>query len=229
MKKAYLITIYLITLTCMIIGIIIHVSKWNGFNVIKPDSLKVEEYDADLNIATTDQISIKIDSRIGDVKIEKGDRFHLKYSAISSVETEVTVEENEIIIEQKSNVKNFGNVNGMEITLTVPADISIKMLDVHNDLGDIWVDGINCTEGKVDENLGDIKVQNCKFTDMEINNDLGDIKVIDCGKFEDYKIDAEVALGEIRFFDGKYGDEFKREGKAGSLTIDNSLGDITIK
>lgn len=228
MKKVYLAFIYIITIVCIVVGIVIHTSRWSGFNFIKPSNMKYEDYDADLT-NVKDDITITIDCRLGDVKIKKGSKFHLSYKAVTQLETKVTTDENTISIIQKSEVTNWGNNMGSDITLTIPENVNIVKLDVHNDLGDIDIEGLTFEEGIIDENLGDIDIEKCSFTDIDVNNDLGDIKIIDCGSFEDYKIDADVSLGEIKFFGNKCGDEYYVDGTKGSIKVSNSLGDITIK
>lgn len=229
MKKAYLAIIYIITIVCIIVGIIIHTSRWSGFNFIRPTNMKMQEYDADLVDVNGDNLVVNIDCRIGDVKIIRGDKYHLRYSAINDINTEVVASGNNISVIQKTKITKFGNNSGSNIELTIPSGVDIKTLTVHNDLGDIRVKDISFSEGTISENLGDIRIENCTFTDIDVDNDLGDIKVISCGDLSKYSIDAEVSLGEIKYFDDKYSDRLKRDGNQGTITIDNSLGDITIK
>lgn len=228
MKKVYLATIYIITIVCIVVGVGMHSIGWAGFNFLKPSNLQLEEYDEDLqNVGDT--VTIKIDCTLGDVKIKKGDKFHLKYSAVVELETKVSVTENLISVTQKKATQTWGNNTGSKITLTVPEGCTIASLDVDNDLGDIEVSGVSFENGKVEESLGDIKIEDCKFIDLDVDNDIGDIKVLSCEGVKDYTIDAKVSLGEVKFFDDKSDDEYEKEGSNGTLIVKNSLGDITIR
>lgn len=228
MKKVYLAFIYIVTLICIVVGIVINTSHWSGFNFIRPSHIKYEEVNTDLS-DVKDDVTITVDCRLGDVTVKKGDRFHLEYKAIEKLETLVTTNENTISVVQKTKVTSWGNMRGSDIIITVPEGANIVRLDVHNDLGNINIEGIAFADGTIDENLGDIEIEDCSFTDIDINNDLGDIKIEDCGNFEDYTIDAKVSLGEIKFFGSKYGDSYYNEGTKGSVHVTNSLGDIKIK
>ena len=45
---------------------------------------------------------------------------------------------------------------------------------------------------------------------------------------DEYTIDAEVDMGELKLNNSKYGEEYHQNGKAGTLIIDASMGDAVI-
>lgn len=233
MKKVYLVCIYTITAFCIILGTIINVL--GNFRIgdwtweISNELLERKECEIE---GVSDDVSITIDSQIGDIKVKRGDKFHVSYGTGSKLTTSVESDESTIKITQtkiKNNLR-FGDIKGTaDIILTVPADAKIENLDIDNALGDIDVQDITFEDCTVDENLGDVKFDNCTFTNLDVSNDLGDIVIASCGDFKDYDIDADVSLGSISFFGANHDDSYECDGTKGSLTLDDSLGDIIIK
>lgn len=233
MKKVYLVCIYTITTFCIIFGTIINVfgniriGDWTW--EISNELLERKECDIE---DVSNEVSITIDSQIGDIEVKRGDKYHVSYGTGSRLTTSVESDDSTIKIMQTKMKKNlrFGDIKGTaDITLTVPADAKVVKLDIDNALGDIDVQDIAFEDGVVDENLGDVKFDNCTFTNLDVSNDLGDIVISSCGDFKDYDIDADVSLGSISFFGTKHDDSYECDGTKGSLTLDDSLGDITIK
>ena len=58
--------------------------------------------------------------------------------------------------------------------------------------------------------------------------DLGDVDIDSKSNLDEYTIDAEVDMGELKLNNSKYGEEYHQNGKAGTLIIDASMGDAVI-
>ena len=146
MKKVYLVCIYTITAFCIILGTIINVL--GNFRIgdwtweISNELLERKECEIE---GVSDDVSITIDSQIGDIKVKRGDKFHVSYGTGSKLTTSVESDESTIKITQTKIKKNlrFGDIKGTaDIILTVPADAKIEKLDIDNALGDIDVQDI---------------------------------------------------------------------------------------
>lgn len=101
-------------------------------------------------------------------------------------------------------------------------------LTIVSDLGDVTIQNSKIDSGDIEADLGNADVISCDFKDMKVVADLGDVDIESKSNLDEYTIDAEVDLGDLRINNSKYGDEYHQNGKEGTLTIDASMGDAVI-
>lgn len=101
-------------------------------------------------------------------------------------------------------------------------------LTIVSDLGDVTIQNSKIGSGDIEADLGNTDVLNCDFKDMKVVADLGDVDIDSKSNLDEYTIDAEVDMGELKLNNSKYGEEYHQNGKAGTLIIDASMGDAVI-
>ena len=101
-------------------------------------------------------------------------------------------------------------------------------LTIVSDLGDVTIQNSKIDSGDIEADLGNTDVLNCDFKDMKVVADLGDVDIDSKSNLDEYTIDAEVDMGELKLNNSKYGEEYHQNGKAGTLIIDASMGDAVI-
>lgn len=233
MKKAYLAIIYIITMVCVVIGLVNFTGTLGNISVgnfkfhlsgeAKGAGKEVIEIP---NIA--DHIDITVDCNLADVKIMQGDVAKVEYRYYDGIEVNAECDEKHIDIKQINHNKVTPNNGDSDIIITIPTDIAIDNLVVTNNLGDIKMDGHVCYNIDITDNLGDIKLDDVFFDNIKVTDDLGDIKINSFKSLEDYTINAQVALGSLKINGKKQGQEFHVDGTTGTVVLEASLGDIKL-
>lgn len=229
MRKFYLAILYIITMVCIFVGLGINVGKWGFFGKTFNNSKSINQSVA--IDGTYDSVEINVDCKLADVKIMRGDSLNVRYNENEKIKTNVKQEANIITVTQQSNVKNLNGTNDIDIEITVPANVKVATLNVHNNLGDIKIENLEISNCVITEDLGDVKVSNCTgFNNLTIDNNLGDIAVISCEDWNNYSVYLDVALGDINFYGNKTTDKYTMNSDISNcLVITDSLGDITVK
>jgi hypothetical protein len=214
-KKIYLSVIYIITLLCMIIGIL-----GNVFNIVPFSRITLEPSGTYTTfsqnyIETIQNISIAMN--VGSVTICHGNTMSVEFSGKKKYLPDVKLDDNDLIITQSSNVSISG-IDDTDCTLiiTVPEDVQLDNIFVQLNIGDISVKNLNISDVDIDidigslqcsnittdicklnVNMGDIKVNNCECNSYDLSVDMGDIKLTDID-INQYSNNLSVDLGDIK-------------------------------
>ena len=130
--------------------------------------------------------------------------------------------------EDKNNVAANPATIKARIKITVPEGTQLTSVKAHLDLGDLKLEDISADKLTISESLGDIKINGCVFKSAEITENLGDIKMDLPGSEEDYGMDLDVSLGDIKVNGENKGNNYTKEGSI-PIKASNDLGDIKIK
>lgn len=246
MKKGiYLTIITIITIICIIVGALHHMGGFFG-NIF---SINVDKSPVNVSKDLEAFDSIHIDTNVMDIKIIKGDSYHLSYECAKYLEPEFKVENNTFTLTQTqefSGVFNF-NTRTCTLTLTVPSDIDFEDTTITSDVGDISLTGFKTSNlyieadvgdisakdavfknGEIYADVGDTELDDITFTSLELTNDVGDVELISNSNLSDYEIELSCDIGEVNFRDKNHGDDYSQNGSDGTLTIDCSIGDIEV-
>ncbi|SFP98247.1 Putative adhesin [Butyrivibrio proteoclasticus] len=177
---------------------------------------------------------LDLDVSFGDVYLEKGDKFKLKYCYPEKLVPDYEIKDSSLIVRGK-RVMGISNEDGREafLTITVPDDIWFNMVRLDSGMGDIKIDGITGKDLNVDALMGNVTVSDSTFEKVSIKNSMGDVKF-------DYVtaklVDGAAAMGNVNISTSSV-NEVKWNNSMGNVTIDgnfenlrinNSMGDIYV-
>ena len=184
-KTVYLTILSLVTVFCIIIGSIYHISGWIGFglgnifNFISDDNSSSSRRN---NITYSEDIdefdSIKIDADAMNINIKEGNAFHLEYNGPESRKPSFKVSGNTLDIKQPSArgwLRNHINYK-CDLTITIPSGTVLENSDIVTDVGDININNTECKDFKAESDVGNIIIKSCTFEYSEIDSDVGDIE-----------------------------------------------------
>lgn len=224
-KTVYLVILSIITVICIIIGSIYHITGWIGSGLnglssfITGDGTVSSKYDSSRktyseNIDAFDQI--EIETKVMDITIKTGDTWHLEYDCIGFLEPDVDVKSGKFRLKQPSSIPRWHrNNNHCDMTLTIPSSATLNNIDITSDVGNITINNTSCKNLTIEADVGDITLGTCSSgtTDLEadvgnitasmselgksdIETDTGNIDISGCG-FKD--IDVYNDVGNINF------------------------------
>lgn len=120
----------------------------------------------------------------------------------------------------------------------VELNLDLGDLDVENcnvgtfttnmDMGDTTIKKTELKNADINASMGDIEVTDSEFKDMKLTADMGEITVKSAVSLDDYRIDADVSMGDVKVNGKNYSDDYSQKGNAGELIVDSSMGDAEI-
>lgn len=253
MKKGiYLTIITLITIVCMIFGSITHifgfVSAFPYSMFYSGDSSSETKKTSSENLQGFDHIIA--DVYVSDIIIKHDKDYSIAYEATKTLVPKWEVKNSTLTIRQATkHKKTWGTQNqNCKITITIPQDATLSTINLDSSVGDIRLDSIiadslttdtsvgdteikNCNIASIetDGDVGDIDITNCSFTDLDSDNSVGNINVSSAKDLSDYDIDLDTSIGDVYVNDRSCKREFSQDGDSdGSVTLDNSTGDISL-
>ena len=225
-KKIYLIIISLITVFCILFGSAYHLSGYLfndlfGFDFLRNDSDSENNRNKngesrityDENVDAFD--SIRIDASVLAVTIEAGSTYHVTYDCESRLAPELKVDDGTLIIKQPDNRLPNTQSTHCELTIAVPADITLNVLEAQTDVGDIDISVVEAETASLQADVGSINIRDCSFAFTNAEADVGAITFENC-TMDDGEMSADV--GEIRLTDCTFS----------NLELSGDLGDIIV-
>lgn len=226
-KTKYLAILAIVTVICIIIGTVIHITHWFGygfsnlFSFVSSTKLDHSRVTYSENISEFNEI--EIEASVMSITIKPGDSYSLTYDCVKYLEPDFKVKGNKFTLSQPS-VPHFGGSNNKcNMTLTIPAGIVLNNIDILSDIGNIKINDSNSSNIKLESDIGNITLENCKFENSEIQCDIGNIKLNTCslGDSELENDTGNINVSECEFEDlDAYNDVGNVEFKT-SLTLDN--------
>lgn len=251
MKKIYLALITLITIGCMIFGLLLHIGRLNlpvihlgnifGFN--DQNSPKI-----DVNEGFDDVSSIYINCALSRVTFKSGNdsKVVVSYRGRENLKPSWELKDGSLNITQKShNELNGNNENYLDITFPAGvsyedivldldlgnveiADLTAEKIDISADLGNIEGRKISAKEMTVDADLGNVELYNASFTDLDVSADMGNVTVQSVNDISGYDVHAKVSLGNLNINGEKVVSDYKQEGNAGKIKVKASMGNVDL-
>lgn len=134
---------------------------------------------------------------------------------------------------------NLGDLDMTDVKADqVELNLDLGDLDVENcnvgtftsnmDMGDTTIQKTVLKNADINASMGDIEVTDSEFKDMKLTADMGEITVKSAVSLDDYRIDADVSMGDVKVNGKNYSDDYSQKGNAGELTVDSSMGDAEI-
>lgn len=134
---------------------------------------------------------------------------------------------------------NLGDLDMTDVKADqVELNLDLGDLDVENcnigtftsnmDMGDTTIKKTEFKNADINASMGDIEVTDSEFKDMKLTADMGEITVKSAVSLDDYRIDADVSMGDVKVNGKNYSDDYSQKGNAGELIVDSSMGDAEI-
>lgn len=243
-KTVYKIILTIVTVACIITGVVLHVGNWfsgistkhwKGVNWGSVDLGEYIDYSTDVNSFS----SLNVNVDIGDITIEEGDTFSITYRYPKNYSPEFSVSNNKLTLTQKTpNTINLGvstDWNNVYVTVTIPSGTKLDVVDLDTSLGDVKLNGYEGKSLDITDSLGDIEVKNCSFNNVEVNDSLGNVTLNNVKADE---ITTKLSMGDMKFenvtvsgktsCDSSMGD-IRFTGESKELNFDDSMGDIKVE
>ena len=217
-KKIYLIIISLITVFCILFGSAYHLF---GFDFLQGDSdtknnrnkIGESRITYDENIDAFD--SVRIDASVLAITIKASSTYHVSYDCESRLAPELKVDEGTLIIKQPDNrLPNTRNTH-CELTIAVPAYITLDILEAQTDVGDINISKVAAETTSLQADVGSINIRDCSFAFTNTEADVGSITFENC-ILDGGEMSADI--GEIRLTDCTFS----------NLELSSDLGDVIV-
>lgn len=238
-KNIYLIILTLVTIGCIIYGIVKHTSRARHWFSSDKDYKKTDEMTV-LNIESYDDIMLNV--AVGDLRIVYGDAYQVEYNYPEKLKPEVKVSAGVLTIDQKQGnggvnfgFGNFGSLGDMDydLVITIPKDTKIGDVNLSMDMGNIQMDDICMEDLTIDADMGNIEANQISFAKMDIDADMGNIEMnevvfdrgecdadmgsIDLKKAAFDRLDCNADMGSIEI-----------DGDFQKLTANCSMGSVTV-
>ncbi|WP_304685100.1 DUF4097 family beta strand repeat-containing protein [Ileibacterium valens] len=187
--------------------------------------------------------NIYIDSSIGNVVIEKSNRFEMvtnngDYSDDNTSLYDFSITNDTLSVDMTAVNLPFGNPSSPELKIYVPFDLNTIEVEVNAgsvilkgfksnrisasvDMGNILTDNIKAESLNADCNAGDIEIQKSHFKTMSLNNDAGNINFD--GTVSD-SLNSDLAMGNITI---DLHQRIDRENS--SINVHSDLGNVSIR
>lgn len=257
-KTLYLSIISIITVICIVIGLLIHVigpavgwlsdasDDLNDSGSFISGSMVSEELDA--------FSGIDFDIKVSDVTIAYGDTYAISYKTNKKVLVpQYEIKDDTLYIKQASDkpLRGLSNNGNCSLQITVPREASLKLVKGNSDVGDfsmeklgaktidvyVNVGDIDISDNTFDDitlgsDVGDMDLDNVTFTTADLSSDVGDIDLTSAVSLEAYAMDLSCATGDIEVNSDSYRTKYQHQigtESMNTLTATTSVGDITIE
>ena len=195
-RKKYLKTLNLVTVICVVVGIMINVVKFAGmaaFSFFRNSSSGSNTMTAgDGNLDGFSDIDAEL--KFGELIVKYGDDYSFSYNNYpDGTEPSFKVKNNKLEIRQKGKMdfNLFGNNNfDGKVTVTIPKGTVVDM-ELNLNMGSLNLSDMTFGDVNVDADMGGINFRNCVMQDITLQADMGSIELKEC-EFKDGDLDANM-------------------------------------
>lgn len=183
----------------------------------------------------TNITKIDVDLKQTKLIIKNGEELKVE---LSNLRNEVTTKKKENtlkITEQKAwfmNIKESGTV-----TISIPKEDMINVLDIKSGTGKITIDNINITKLDIDEGVGLLEIQKSRFKEVNIEGGTGKLEItnsiidnleLEAGVGEVNVSSTQINRGKVECGVGKVSMDLLGRMDDYRISIEKGLGSITI-
>lgn len=225
-KNLYLTILAIVTVICVIVGSVYHITGWFGFgshSILGRLFSVVTGYDNDSkrdrsHVTYSEDLDafedIEIDTSVMDITINTGNSYHLEYDCVAFLKPEMSVKDNIFKLEQPS-VRHLGSNNKCKMTLTVPSGTVLDNADILSNVGDIKVYNTEIKDITVEADVGNISLESCTFATSDVEGDVGNINIItsNIGNSNIETNTGNIVIDSCEFYD---------------IDLYNDIGDVTL-
>lgn len=217
-KNFYLAILGIVTVFCMIVGLIIHSTgrfsfqKEGEFGQQMEDEVVVEHMEA--------FDSIDVDVKLIELTVETGENYGFSYKSAQKIVPEYSVENRTLKIRQPQPPKTLlKNSKNCKATITVPADVKLKKTQIIANVCEIRVNDLFSEELKLKSNVGEVNVRNVQAKNAELTADVGEVQAEACN-FETANVQTNV--GDVKL-EEMFFENMTINGNTGDVKLDTNI------
>lgn len=217
-KSIYVGVISLITICCIIIGVlkggVLHLGRKN----VHAEEISLDTYK-----------KLSLEGDVMDVELKEGEKYAIHYECTEGLEPICSVNGDTLTIKQKKKKMRFFGMGNQtcNVTIEIPQgtiledmnmelDVGeITMNSIHNkattilvDVGEIEIDSSILGDTKLDTDTGNINILKSEFGNMEATTDIGDIEISSTTDLTNYSFELKTDIGEVSVNGGEYGRKY---------------------
>ena len=161
---------------------------------------------------------------VGSVNLIQGDSYSIDISRTENCKIISKVKDKTLKIRQEMQDDKAGSAT---LTIKIPGDASLKSVDVDLDVGNFSANGLSIKKLVVNQATGDCEITGCEADKINVEGDVSNVAISDSSEDATYSLSTDVGSIEV---DGKEKDTpYKKDGGKKSITVDVSVGDITVE
>ncbi len=105
---------------------------------------------------------------------------------------------------------------------------SFDKSDLRTNMGDITIKDTALGEAEVDNDMGSIQIESCTFLNLNAENAMGDTSIDVSQNLDNFQIELEAGMGEVRVNGQDEGRKYRQSGNAGKLEASTSMGSVRL-
>lgn len=233
-KTIYLIVISIVTVFCIILGIIRFAGGLSGYSVNNPFKSASSESSSKMSgqeILLENFNKINVKANVMSVTILPGDgsKAKLNFSKEELI-PEISVRDGVVNVRQSVRHNRVSGNNSCDLVITVPKNVELENIEIVLDVGSIQLDNLVAYKMNLTTNVGSVNVINGNFLEMKTHVNVGSIDVRVGDRISDYNIDASVDLGSIEIDRDTKNKDYSQSGTNGkSIRAETMVGSIKIR
>lgn len=203
-----------------------------GYNILEKTDLI---NDSNSKLLKNNIVISNNESEIREIDIDiKSSNIILKTAENFKVETnnkdiKYSYEDGKVLIKQNNVNKWYLNKNNnSKLIFYIPNEISLKKINLNNNVGDVEIDFEKISNLNIDLDVGDIFVKSMLGGKNIIKSNIGDINLELLLKQEDYKFEFDKDIGEVKLNNNKIKRDTITGDRNNNLKIKTNIGDIKI-
>ncbi len=250
MKRSFTVTLTIITVICILLGILIHTSPFSDRlpfmrNRDRGNGKVVRTDESFENVA-----SLSIDLDIMNVRFNRcdGNAVKLSFDGAENLSPIARMDNSTLVIRQKKQKVHGIKEADSELILSLPdglvlnnvdLDIDLGNLDLGNisadnlsadlDMGNVEGSGVLAKDLDIDTDMGNVILKDTEFGNADMGSDMGNVEVYSKKNLDNYSFSFSTDLGNIVINGDTVKKNYDKSGSEGSLDIGTDLGNIIVK
>ncbi len=251
MKKAYLTILTIVTIFCVIIGSLIHLGPFiNSRSSVKipiPSFGKSKAVTLEKSISGVDCAVIDIECVDLTIDTHDGDDIFISYDGQEDLCPVIEVESSTLNLTQNKIRKIKTSKKGSKLTVSLPKDKKMEIIEVDGDMANINVSQINAQSVTLDADManvscinsdtevltvntdmGNVTLDELSFKNLSVDTDMGSVSVKSSKSLDDYSFDCSADMAAVTINGKTTSGDYSKAGTAGSVDVDTSMGHVVI-
>ena len=249
MKKIYRLILFVITVSAIFIGCMIHLGSFAGIDIPFGYFFK-ESVLSDSFTPNGDVSELKADLSVAEVEIKNGSEFKVEYNGSKKLKPSYDYDPSDKKLKIKQPKKNKNGI-GMRtentLIITIPKDSAFKDIDITIDVGNfnsvalvakdvdikcdvgsMNIEGIACDELEAKNDVGDINIADCIGKDIKAKSDVGSVNIIIADNLDEYSIKAKASVGDITIGDDSFSGNYEKKSGSKKIDLESGVGNVSI-
>lgn len=238
-RTTYLIILTIVTIICIIIGIIWRL-QGHYHGVLREDDLKKTDKMTELSFDGFDSVNLELS--VGDMDIVYGDGYQVLYNYPEKLKPQVKVKGDTLVVTQKTksdfNFIGFDNLSSFsdldyDLIITIPKDAKLKDVFLSLDMGAVSLEDMEMNNLTIEADMGNVELSNSSCTNITANADMGNIEMENV-TFMTAECDADMGSIEILNSDFQFAEcdadmgSIEISGNFEAVAAECSMGSVSV-